>query len=146
MNPRPKGSPRMKFVAVLLAVILPRLALAACTYSGADGASTVVATCTTGTESAPTLATEGLKLQNLTGIVAFASAASAMTAGGQLQAYVYNLASGSWVRAPDLDLTVQALTGQAWPGFVVTVPTGRIDYRPSGTGQATTIVLQGASR
>lgn len=135
-----------KLAAVLAALCLPVLASAACTYSGADGASNVIITCTTGTETAPTLATQGLRLEGLAGLTVVATAATAMTAGGQLQAYLYVPAAASWVRAPDLDLTVQALTGQAFPGFTVSVPFGRIDYRPSGTGLATTISIQGAGR
>lgn len=131
-----------KLAVVLLALALPLLASAACTYStGGD-----VATCTSTTESAPTLATEGRPLDGLKGLTVIVTAPGAMTAGGTFQAYLYHQVAG-WVRAPDLDLTAQALAGQAWPGFVVTVPAGRIDFKPTGTGaQTTTIYMVGSAK
>ena len=125
-----------KILAMMLAVLLPVFAHATCTYSALGD----VATCTATTESAPTLATEGRPLDGLKGLTVIATSTGAMTAGGTFQAYLYHPEAG-WVRAPDLDLTAQALTAQAWAGFAVTVPSGRIDYKPTGTGANTTYRL-----
>lgn len=136
-----------KLVAALLAVLLPLASWASCTYATAGGSSTTVATCTTTTEAAPTLVTEGISLAGLAGLTVVVKSTGTMTAGGTFQAYLWELNSASWVRAPDLDLTAQALAGQAWPGFLITVPQGRLDYKPTGTGaNTTTIYLIGASR
>lgn len=136
-----------KILAALLTLALPLLASAACTYATAGGSSTTVATCTTTTEAAPTLVTEGRSLDGLAGFTVALRSSGTSTAGGALLAYLWVQGAQAWVRAPDLDLTAQALTGQVWPGFVVTVPQGRIDYRPSGLGaNTTTIYIIGASR
>ena len=133
-----------KLFAALLALVLPLLASAACTYSSGTEWSTRIATCTTTTEAAPTLVTEGLSLGGKKGMTVAAESSGTMTAGGTFQAYLWiaSAASGAgrWLRAPHLDLTAQALTGQVWPGFAVTVSAGRIDYRPAGTGALTTTI------
>jgi hypothetical protein len=142
----------MKKLAVALLLSLFALhASAATTWSngawlfGGPG-STVIATCSTGTESAPTLATQGISLANLAGFVVHAETAGTMTAGGLLKAYLYNAETGSWISAPDLDLTVQALAKQSFSGFTVTAPAGRIAYVPSGVGVAVTIYIVGTAR
>ena len=133
----------IKYIA-LLALLLPRLALATCTTT--DGGSVVTVTCTTGTESTLTASSiEGLKLNTIfssnRGLAVHAETAGTMTAGGTLQAYVQNPATGNWNRVPDLDLTVQALARQAWFGLAVVNQMGRIIWLPSGTGLATTIYI-----
>lgn len=136
-----------KIAALVVALLLPGLASAACTYDAPTNGSTRVATCSASTEAAPTLVTEGLNLAGKSGLTVVVSAATPMTAGGTLKAYLWcagcDSGAGAWVRAPDLDLTVQALAAQSFPGFVVTVPQGRIEYRPNGVGLATTIYLVG---
>lgn len=133
-----------KLLAALLSLALPLLASAACTYSSGTEWSTRIATCTTTTEAAPTLVTEGLSLGGKKGMTVVVESSGTMTAGGTFQAYLWTPSAasgaGAWVRAPDLDLTAQALAKQAWPGFVVSVAQGRIDYRPSGTGALTTTI------
>ena len=57
-----------------------------------------------------------------------------MTNGGKLNAYAYNGISGNWLRLPDLDLTVQALTSQAFPNIVAPAGKPRIAFVPSGIG------------
>lgn len=133
-----------KLFSALLALALPLLASAACTYSSGTEWSTRIATCTTTTEAAPTLVTEGLSLGGKRGLTVMVESSGTLTAGGTFQAYLWfqgaNSGNGAWVRSPDLDVTAQALARQSWPGFVVTVPAGRIDYRPAGTGAATTTI------
>lgn len=136
---------RLLIVPLLVLAFLALPAEASCTYSTPGGSTTTVVTCTATTEAAPTLVSEGRSLANLRGLTVIVESSGTMTAGGTFQAYLWNLGSSSWVRAPELDLTAQALAKQAWPGFVVTVPQGRIDYKPTGTGaNTTTIYLIGA--
>jgi hypothetical protein len=100
-----------------------------------------------GTQAAPTLATQGLDLTGLSGVTVTLKTASNATAGGTLQAYVYNPESGNWNRVPDLDLTAIAATNQSWPGLWVPVGRGRIYYTPSGIGSVvTTIYLIGQEK
>lgn len=101
------------------------------------------AVCTTGTEAAPSVATQGLPLNGLAGFTVHAEAAAAMTAGGVLQAYLWNPVTARWNRAPDLDLTVSAVQWQSFAGFQVAAGTGRIAYVPSGIGQAVNIYVIG---
>lgn len=136
-----------KLFAVLLVALFALQAQATTTWSNGSSARVAIATCTTGTESAPTLATQGLELANVSGFAVHAETAGTMTAGGVLQAYLYNPeGSGSWNRAPDLDLTVQALAKQSFAGFQVTSYAGRIAYVPSGVGLAVTVYIVGTFR
>lgn len=100
-----------------------------------------VATCTTGTEAAPTGTTAGIDLTGSKGFVVYAEAAAAMTAGGKLVAYLYNPVTARWTPAPDLDLTVAAIQYQAFAGFTTTSDFARIAYVPSGVGQAVTVYI-----
>lgn len=105
----------------------------------------VSATCTTGTESAPAAATDGIALNGFAGFSVTIETGGTMTAGGQLLAYMRNASSGNWVRAPDLDLVVQALANQSFGGFTVTADVGRVAYVPSGVGVASTIYIIGTA-
>lgn len=129
------------FAAVALLLSLP--AYATITWTSADNGLVSIASCTSTTESAPTLVTEGLSLAGVKGIVVVIETAGTLTAGGVLQAYIWNDSAGtpSWVRVPDHDLTVQALAKQAFSGFAVTSPRGRIAFIPSGVGLASTIYI-----
>lgn len=135
-----------KLFAVLLVALFALQAQATTTWSNGSSARVSIATCTTGTESAPTLATQGLELANVSGFSVVAETAGTMTAGGVLQAYLYNPESSSWSRSPDLDLVVQALAKQAFSGFQVTSYAGRLAYVPSGVGVAVTIYIVGTFR
>jgi hypothetical protein len=110
------------------------------TYSLTDRRS-VKAACTTGTEAAPTLATEGMSLDQVGGFVVHAQAAGAMTAGGKLKAYLWNVKAARWNPAPDLDLTVAALQFQGFVGFAVPSAQGRAAYLPSGVGVAVDVYI-----
>lgn len=139
-----------RLIVLLLAAALAGSASAATTYTQDTTlpenfvrVSKVVAT--TGTESAPAAATDGLNLYGITGFSVTIEAAGAMTAGGLLLAYVRHPVSGVWARAPDLDLVVSALTNQAFPGFVVTSDMGRVAFVPSGVGQGATIYVAGTT-
>jgi hypothetical protein len=90
----------------------------------------------TGTDDAPTLATEGSQLNGVRGFVVCLEADSTRTlsGAGTLLAYLYDPFGQIWCRAPDLDLyvTASAVRGQAWPGNEVVVGKGRIAYVCSG--------------
>jgi len=138
---------------LVAAFLIPLTAFAGTTWSfpTPDGL-TSKAVDTTGTGSAPTLATDGLGLSSIgmrNGFtVIYESTGSAFTACS-LQAYIYsanaNSGAGLWVRVPDLDLTVQALTAQGFVGFRVTAPRDRIAFVPSGCGQPGNIWLLGTA-
>lgn len=119
-------------LAVLLSLILPRLAQATCTWSSIDAYSAKVV-CTTGTESAPTLVTEGVSLNMLAFTLAAEADASQTITSGSWAAYLWIESAGGWARAPDLDVTVgvSGLRRLAWPGFRVFGRRGRIAYVPS---------------
>ena len=69
------------------------------------------------------------------------------TAGGTLQAYLFNPETATWARAAELDLTATATTNQTWPALWVPVSRGRLYYNPSGIGSVqTTIYLVGQVR
>jgi hypothetical protein len=137
-----------RLLAAIVAAVFAFSAQATTTWSRGARRYTAIATCTTGTESAPsgTSSILGLELTGLEGFTVYAEAGGAMTAGGFLQAYLQNPASGNWVRAPDLDLTAQALSSQAFAGFTVNGGSGRIAYVPSGIGLAVTIYIVGMPR
>lgn len=133
-------------VVACLALALASPAFAATTWSSPVGGTRAIAVCTTGTEAAPATWSDGLALWGVAGFAVHVEAALAMTAG-TLQAYLYNPESGSWNRAPDLDIAVPAgVTKHASAGFEVTAPTSRIAYLPSGLGVAVTVYIIGAGR
>jgi hypothetical protein len=84
---------------------------------------------------APTLATQGLGLDNMQGLVVTACAAAGQTlsGAGTLTAYIYDATVGVWSRLPDLDLTVG--TGSvrclSFAGIWVASPRGRVAWVPS---------------
>lgn len=103
----------------------------------------VKATCTSGTELAPSGATAGFDLQLATGFAVFVESAATAFTAGKLLAYLYNPISGAWSAAPDLDLTVAAVVSQGFSGFRVPCNSGRIAFVPSGLGQACTVYING---
>ena len=107
-----------------------------------------LAICTTGSEAAPTntvTSSEGLPLVDV-GAFTVMIETSGNTSAGSLYAYLHNPATGNWIRAPDLDVTVPAgVTSYAWPGFTVNAPVGRIAYVPQGLGSITVNVYVNAS-
>ena len=130
-------------LAVAVAGVIPAYnALATCTVTQTNATNTVNS-CTATTEAGPTLATDGRSIAGAKGVSVAVVSTGAMTAGGTLAAWTYwpQASQGSqWVRTPDLDLTASAATNQSWSGLVVTVPVGRIDYRPSALGANNTLV------
>lgn len=128
------------------ALLVPTLAFGSTTWTTDTTLETFVArvvkaACTTGTESAPTLVSQGIDLLGLAGCAVHAEAAAAMTGGGKLLAYVWEPVVGRWNAAPDLDLVVSAIQYQAFAGITVPADVGRLAYVPSGVGQAVDIYL-----
>lgn len=94
------------------------------------------AVCTTGTESAPTLATQGLTLKFLTGFEVYLSADSTKTlsGAGTLQAFRYSNFLGRWARAPEFDIVIT--------GALATGITGARDatFKAGGYGVGISVV------
>lgn len=116
----------------------------------ASNARGATATCTTGTESAPSASTAGISLRGTKGLLISVKTASGgnMTAGGKLLAYVLNPSTGAWAPVSDgsLDLTVSAVPEQAFSGFTVTADIGSIAWEPSGVGTAVTVYHYAATK
>lgn len=139
----------MKKLIFLLAAFLALPAYATCTQTSADGGKTITIACTTGSEADPTIdATLGIRLDNIAGFSVMAHAATNMTSGGILKAFLWNSVLAKWVRVTDgtLDLVTSASTDQAWSGYWVFAPGSRVTFVPYGTGVATTIYLVGVAR
>lgn len=139
---------RKILIAAVLAT-LPSLASAACTWSTTERGSLGV--CDT-TPVAPSAESDGLRLgpstfqRGVSAFVVHVETAGTMTAGGVLQAYLYNPVTSNWNRVADgsLDFTVSAVARQSFTGFLVSVPYGRIAYVASGAGVTTNIYLNAA--
>lgn len=143
---------RLAPVLAAIALAFPAQAFAGTTWSTLSNI-TSKAVDTTGTGSAPTLATDGLNLAALGRSNGFAIAYESTT-GSAFTActlvvflYIPNAASGVglWMRANDLDLTVLAQTSQAFAGFRVFSPRGRIAFVPLGCGQAGIVWILGTA-
>lgn len=121
-----------KLFAALLALALPLLASASCTWTSIDDYSAKVV-CTTGTEAAPSTVADGVAL-NMVAYTVSADADAAQTlTSGSWKAYLWIESVGGWRRAPSLDVTVEVAgeRGVAWPGFRVFGRRGRIAYVPA---------------
>jgi hypothetical protein len=144
---------RRVLVALLLSLFVSANAWAGTTWSSPVAAQLLVkGVDTTGTGSAPTLATDGFPLSILAvnnGITVFYESTAAAFTACSLQCYLFlpqgAAGAGLWSRAPDLDLTVQALTSQAFTGFRVASPRNRIAFVPSGCGQPGNIWINGTA-
>ena len=129
----------MRLIVAALAILAaPMAASATCTWSTMPRGQAQVS-CDASTESAPTLATQGLKLSDAPPaivVVVSADSGSTISSGGTplLKAYLYVDALDRWVRAPDLDLTITAAgeRSQTWPAIYAPNKNGRIAYVPSG--------------
>lgn len=110
----------------------------------ATGSRSVKAVCTTGTEAAPTLATEGMQLDSVDGFTLYlaADAGQTITGGTSLKCYLRNRIDGVWARFADWDVslgagnfTVQETTfagpsaGKGWP---IIDRADRLAFVPSG--------------
>jgi hypothetical protein len=148
MTIKTKGPHMLRALAALAVLVLASRTSGTTTWTTdttvpTNQATVAKAVCTTGTESAPTLVTEGLDLWALTGCALHAEAAAAMTAGGKLLAYAWNPVTSRWNPISDgsLDVTVSAVQYEAFSGLTVTADIGRIAWVPSGVGQAVTIYI-----
>ena len=131
----------MQSLGDLVPVTIQAVSFAATTYTqGVTTPTVAIATASSGSESAPTLATEGLSLDGLSGVTVMLKTASNATAGGTLQCYVWNPEALAWYRVPDLDLTAIAATTQSWPGIWIPVSRGRVTWVPNGIGAVVTTV------
>lgn len=138
-----------------LIILIPGLAFAAPAVWTNPSGTTSVAVCTTAgvTCDAPSLATQGLKLDNMQGLVVTACAASAQTlsGAGTLTAYVYDDTFAVWSRLTDLDLTVSGTPGRclSFAGIWVAAPRGRVAWVPTGvtaSSVSVTVYVVGETR
>jgi hypothetical protein len=136
-------------LVLLLAIGLSSPVFATTTWTVVQDAGYALAACTTGSEAAPTLVTQGLKLDGMRSITVSAEASVALTAASAgLKAYLWNPISAQWNRAPDLDLTTVNVTDQSWAAFSVSgaLKGSRVAWVPDGAGQAVSIYIMGAKR
>jgi hypothetical protein len=132
------------FFAILLTLVSTP-AFAATTWSSLDSQGFVrKAVCTTGTEAAPTLATEGLSAASLASVVVVVESGSAFGAGARLNAYTWNQFSAAWSRQPEADIELDATLKAQTIGPLNPGPVGRLVYAPSGLAAASTIILIGS--
>lgn len=132
------------FFAILLTIVSTP-AFAATTWSSLDSQGFVrKAVCTTGTEAAPTLATEGLSAASLASVVVVVESGSAFGDGARLNAYTWNQFSAAWSRQPEADIELDATLKAQTIGPLNPGPVGRLAYAPSGLAAASTIILIGS--
>jgi hypothetical protein len=147
----------MKKTLAVLAVIafaFATPAVATTTWAEITGLSSnargVTATCTTGSESAPSASTAGILLRGAKGlsITVKTSSGGNMTAGGKLLAYSLNPATSTWGRVADgsLDLVVAAIPEQGFAGFTVTADVGSVAWVPDSVGTAVTVYHYAATK
>lgn len=139
----------MKTLLVVLALLSPLAADAACTWTATERGALGV--CDT-TPVAPSANTDGILLggvtfqPNVKGFVVHVETAGTMTAGGVIQAYLQNPITLQWNRVADgsLDFTTSAVGDQAFPGVTVNVSLGRLAYVASGVGVTANIYINAA--
>ena len=107
-----------------------------------------VSLCTesTGTGSAPTLVTDGLLLADFATVQVCIQTTGAAFTAGSLLAYLWDPSLRVWLRAPDLDLSVAAGSGNCFIGINFRVSGGKLAYIPSGLGAASVTYLTGWRR
>jgi hypothetical protein len=146
---------RAFLVALSVLTAAPVLATDTWTYTSSPPTSKLVDT--TGTGVAPSSSANGFPLSALTTATAvkISYESTAPGDGGMipftacsLLGYAYtpeaSSGAGMWIRSPDLDLTVKAISAQAWALQVVGTR-DRIAYIPSGCGQPGIIWISGIS-
>jgi hypothetical protein len=137
----------MRKIAAVIAALLPLAAYpAAATYTNPSGTTAVISCAQAGvTCDAPTLATQGLKLDRIQGfnVTACADAAQTLSGAGTLLAYIYDETFGVWSRIPDLDLTVGTATVRclSFAATWVAAPRGRVAYVPSTVTASSNLVV-----
>jgi hypothetical protein len=121
----------------VLAALAAFPAYASCTWTS-PGPHTAKVVCTTGNESAPTLATEGMPLINVSAVAVIAAADSGQTlsGAGTLRVYLYDPGVGAWVRCLDCGepaVSLSSVRYQAFAPFQALVKRGgRIALVPVG--------------
>ena len=129
------------WVAVLGMFLASSMAEASSTWT-LPGTNYSLLTATSGTENAPSTATQGLALTGYTTVSVFVETTASTFTAGSLVCYLYDHVGAVWVRAPDLDLTVGAYN-TSFIGINIRSNGGRIAYVPSGLGQANVVRIFG---
>jgi hypothetical protein len=105
-----------------------------------------MATCTTGTESAPSSASAGLDLsQGIGQVSVFVEANDGVTnlTAGTLDFYIYNAISGHWGKVVGLSANIPSgAVRHALPALQV-APGSRIAAVPTGLGTAVNVYING---
>jgi hypothetical protein len=144
----------MRKILALLALV-PSLAFgAAATWTNPTGTTSLAVCAQAGvTCDAPTLATQGLGLDNMQGLVVTACAASGQTlsGAGTLTAYIYDETVGVWSRIPDLDLSPATASVRcvSFAGIWVAAPRGRVAWVPTtvtASSNSVTVYIVGEKR
>jgi hypothetical protein len=140
---------------VLLLGLVPSLAFGApATWSNPSGTTSLAVCAQAGvTCDAPTLATQGLRLDNLQGYFVTIGAASGQTlsGAGSLLCYVYDDTIAAWARLPELDITVGTASVRylSFAAVWVAAPRGRVAYVPSSvtaSSNSVTVYVIGETR
>jgi hypothetical protein len=136
----------MKRFLMAVALTLPIFAFASTTYSRvalADGSfrpRSVKAVATTGSESAPSAATEGMDLTTVgaVDVIVCADSGQTITAGGTIQVWFYDVDVGLWalsdysLSVPTTKRCATTLGPSAGKGIPIIAKRGRIALVPSG--------------
>lgn len=130
-------------LVALASVIVPTPAVGSCTYVATT--YSLETTCTTDTEAAPTLVTEGFPLRSTNPRVEIKSftvhveADSGNFTGGTYDGYVWNVLTLKWNLNPDLVINVTAGVPRQAKAYTVSGPVGRVAWVPTGVGQASKV-------
>jgi hypothetical protein len=129
-----------KLLAVAVLLLAPLLASATCTVTkGSTPVGYSRNSCTATTESAPSLATDGVNIIGDGCAMVFISFGGAATAGANIAAYLYNQATATWYPWVGGNLTITTATAQSF--IVQPLPAqGRLDFRPNGSGAVTSVI------
>lgn len=100
----------------------------------------------TGTGTAPSAVTDGIMLADFATVQVCVSPSSGSLTAGSLLAYLWNPGTRAWYRAPDLDLSVAAGTGNCFIGINFRVSGAKLAYVPSGLGVASVTYIVGWRR
>lgn len=129
----------MKHLAVALALFLPSLALATCTWTQSTGLREGTMVCTSANESIPTTTAQGWQFTSCPkGVTVFICADDTRTLSGSgtLKVALYHPVAAKWGETPDLAMspTVASAQCQGFQGMWTVVEGGRIAVYPVSVG------------
>jgi hypothetical protein len=148
---------RLLLCVPLVAVLAYTFALIEADHAQAAPATSSVMVSTTSealTFGAPTLVTQGMVLDGITGYRVTVCAASGQTlsGAGALNAYYWNPVVSAWARVPALDIAVGAssVRCEGFGDLQTFVARGRVFYAATGvtvsSGTTVTVYIEGSQR